>query len=53
MNQNSGVSSSDLAQSLSSRFNASVTSFDRTAQQITETLRQSVLDSSGKPSTGR
>jgi len=53
MNQNSGVSSSDLAQSLYSRFNASVTLFDRTAQQITETLRQSVLDSSGKPSTGR
>lgn len=53
MNQNSGVSSSDLALSLSGRFNASVTSFDRIAQQITETLRQSVFDSSGKRSTGR
>lgn len=53
MNQNSGVSTSDLAQSLFSRFNASVTSYDRTAQKITETLRQSVLDSSGKRSTGR
>ncbi|MHA3737821.1 hypothetical protein ACXR0M_19395 [Pseudomonas sp. Eth.TT006] len=53
MNQNSGISSSDLAQSLSSRFNASVTSFDRTAQRIAQTLRQSVLDSSGKRSTGR
>lgn len=53
MNSNPGVLDHDLAQSLSDRFNATATSFDRTAMRIAKTLRQSTVTSNGKRSTGR